>query len=124
MTSAAAAIPGAVGVLPSPGAALPPPADTSPRERLLMDFGWRFHLGHASDPAQDFGFDDDGMFSKTGDLVESLQGKFDESKWRAVDLPHDWAVELDFQNDPGLVNHGFKPLDRNYPATASSATAR
>jgi beta-galactosidase len=83
-----------------------------------MDFGWRFHLGHACDPAQDFGFDGDGIFSKTGDLFESLQDKFDESKWRPVDLPHDWAVELEFENDPGLVNHGFKPLDRNYPATS------
>jgi len=26
------------------------------RERLLLDFGWRFHLGHASDPSRDFGF--------------------------------------------------------------------
>jgi len=118
MTSVAGAGPGTLGVVTSPSPALPPPEDTSPRERLLMDFGWRFHLGHASDPAQDFGFDGDGMFSKTGDLVESLQDKFDESKWRAVDLPHDWAVELEFQNDAGLVNHGFKPLDRNYPATS------
>jgi len=104
----------------SPNSAPPLPEDNlnSPRERLLMDFGWRFHLGHACDPAQDFGFDGDGIFSKTGDLLESLQEKFDESKWRAIDLPHDWAVELDFQNDPGLVNHGFKPLDRNYPATS------
>ena len=118
LTTAAAAIPVTVAAFTSPSPALPPPENASPRERLLMDFGWRFHLGHACDPAQDFGFDGDGIFSKTGDLVESLQGKFDESKWRAVDLPHDWAVELDFQNDPGLVNHGFKPLDRNYPATS------
>ena len=26
------------------------------RERLLMDFGWRFAFGHASDIARDFGF--------------------------------------------------------------------
>ena len=118
LRTAAAAIPGTVAAKASSRPALPPPENASPRERLLLDFGWRFHLGHASDPAQDFGFDGDGMFSKTGDLVESLQEKFDESKWRAVDLPHDWAVELDFQSDPGLVNHGFKPLDRNYPATS------
>lgn len=118
ITSAAAAIPGTVAAVARPTLSLTPTEETSPRERLLMDFGWRFHLGHANDPAQDFGFDGDGMFSKTGDLVEPLQEKFDESKWRAVDLPHDWAVELEFQNDPGLVNRGFKPLDRNYPATS------
>ena len=26
------------------------------RERLLLDFDWRFHFGHANDPAKDFGF--------------------------------------------------------------------
>jgi len=30
---------------PSPGAG---------RERLLLDFGWRFHFGHADDPSKDF----------------------------------------------------------------------
>lgn len=25
-----------------------------PREKLLMDFGWRFAFGHANDPAKDF----------------------------------------------------------------------
>jgi len=117
MTSA---IPATASKVLAPTSALPLPEDnlSSPRERLLMDFGWRFHLGHACDPAQDFGFDGDGIFSKTGDLLESLQEKFDDSKWRPVDLPHDWAVELEFQNDSGLVNHGFKPLDRNYPATS------
>src|SRR5580698_727000 len=28
----------------------------SPRERLLMDFGWRFHLGNAADHRKDFDF--------------------------------------------------------------------
>jgi beta-galactosidase len=88
------------------------------RERLRFDFGWRFHLGHANDPARDFGFDGDGVFSKSGDLFEPCRENFDDSQWRLIDLPHDWAVELPFQNDPGLINHGFKPLDRNYPATS------
>ena len=26
------------------------------RERLLLDFGWSFHFGHADDPAKDFGY--------------------------------------------------------------------
>ena len=103
---------------PSP-AGLPPEADpSSVRERLLLDFGWRFHLGHACDPAQDFGYDGDGVFSKSGELFEPSRDNFDDSKWRVIDLPHDWAVELEFENDPGIVNHGFKPLDRAYPATS------
>ena len=43
---------------------------------------------------------------------------FDDSEWRSIDLPHDWAVELPFENDPDLVNKGFYPLGRKYPATS------
>jgi beta-galactosidase len=114
------AMPTTAARLSSPGAAVYQPEDnpSSPRERLLLDFGWRFHLGHACDPARDFGYGGDGVFSKSGELFEPSYAKFDDSKWRAIDLPHDWAVELEFQNDPGVVNHGFKPLDRSYPATS------
>ena len=31
-------------------------AQTSMRERLVLDFGWRFHFGHADDPTKDFDF--------------------------------------------------------------------
>ena len=37
---------------------------------------------------------------------------------KAVDLPHDWAIELPFQNDPALASKGFYPLGRTYPATS------
>jgi len=37
-------------------AALHGPAPTGLRERLSMDFGWRFALGNANDPDNDFGF--------------------------------------------------------------------
>jgi beta-galactosidase len=83
-----------------------------------MDFGWRFHLGHACDPAGDFGFGGEGAFAKSGELFEPSGQKFDDSKWRVVDLPHDWAVELDFENDPEMVDHGYKPLGRTHPATS------
>ena len=33
----------------------------------------------------------------------------------AVDLPHDWAIELPFQNDPALASKGFYPLGRELP---------
>jgi beta-galactosidase len=96
------------------------PAETaasgSGRERLLLDFGWRFHLGHAADMAQDFGFR--GNFSKTGNFGPAAALLFDDNDWRAVDLPHDWAIELPFQNDPALTSKGFYPLGRAYPATS------
>src|ERR1035438_2136896 len=41
---------------PAVGAAPASPGSAAGRERLLLDFGWRFHLGHAADVAQDFNF--------------------------------------------------------------------
>ena len=105
-------------------AAQSPAASTAPasalRERLALDFGWRFHLGHANDPAQDFGWGKSGdTFAKSGEPKTAVvTEKFDDSGWRKVDLPHDWAIELPFQNDPTLKDHGFHPIGRAYPATS------
>jgi beta-galactosidase len=90
------------------------------RERLLFDFGWRFHFGNADDPSKDFGFGsgETGNFQKTGNFMPACAIAFNDSDWRAVDLPHDWAVELPFQNDRALASKGFYPLGRNYPATS------
>jgi beta-galactosidase len=91
----------------------------APRERLLLDFNWRFHLGHANDAAQDFGFGRGEEFAKTGAFMLPLfRPAFDVSAWRQLDLPHDWAVELPFENDPELYQQGFKPIGRAYPATS------
>jgi beta-galactosidase len=92
----------------------------SGRERLLLDFGWRFHFGHADDPARDFGFGSEatGNFRKTGNFLPAGALAFDDSDWRALDLPHDWAVELSFEDDPALASKGFYPLGRKYPATS------
>jgi len=98
---------------PAAGAAAAPGAG---RERRLLDFGWRFHFGHATDAAQDFNFS--GNFSKTGNFGAVSTLLFDDSGWKAVDLPHDWAIELPFQNDPALGSKGFYPLGRSYPATS------
>jgi beta-galactosidase len=86
------------------------------RERLLLDFGWRFHFGHATDASKDFDFR--GNFSKTGGFGAVSTLPFDDSDWKAVDLPHDWAIELPFENDPALGSKGFYPLGRTYPATS------
>jgi beta-galactosidase len=90
----------------------------SPREKLLFDFGWKFKLGNGADPAKDLGFGmGQGDFSKTGDFKFS-QPEFDDSSWRALNLPHDWAVELPFVWDMEQMEHGFKPLGRRYPETS------
>ena len=90
----------------------------APREHLLFDFGWKFFQGHACDPLRDLNFGkDQGDFAKSGEFEFAL-GKFDDSKWRPLDLPHDWAVELPFVNDDDLKSHGYKPLGRKYPETS------
>jgi beta-galactosidase len=98
----------------------PAQAGGSPRERLLLDFGWRFHFGHADDPSKDLGMGSGrtGNFMKTGNFLPAGRSNFDDSEWKAVDLPHDWAIELPFQNDPALSSKGFYPLGRAYPATS------
>jgi len=97
------------------------PAPSNPtRERLLLDFGWRFHLGDACDATKDFGFGSgrSGNFQKTGGFLTASSLAFDDIDWKPVDLPHDWAVELPFTNDAALQSKGFYPLGRSYPATS------
>ncbi len=92
------------------------------RERLLLDFGWRFHLGNADKEAGDFNLGSGGQtFAKSGNLgrtVKPAAANFDDSSWQKVDLPHDWAVELPFHEDKPLIQHGSKPLGRDYPDTS------
>src|SRR6185437_5636443 len=93
-------------------------AAVAPREQLLFDFGWRFTFGNGNDPTKDLGFGyGQGDFAKTGDFKFAKAG-FDDSKWRALNLPHDWAVELPFVWDEEQKSHGYKPLGRRYPETS------
>jgi beta-galactosidase len=89
------------------------------RERLLMDFEWRFHLGNASDPAKDFdyGRGDPSSNTKAGDAVGAVRPDFDDGDWALVDLPHDWAVESGFKPEAD-EHHGYRPLGREWPSTS------
>ncbi|MGD0158576.1 MAG: beta-galactosidase GalA [Terracidiphilus sp.] len=89
-----------------------------PREQLLLDFGWKFQFGNGNDSAKDLDFGNtEEAFAKTGDFKFARVG-YDDSKWRALNLPHDWAVELPFMWDDPLRSHGYKPLGRRYPETS------
>jgi beta-galactosidase len=93
-------------------------AAVAPREQLLFDFGWKFQFGHGTDPAHDLDFGmGQGDFAKTGDFAFA-KAKFDDSKWRMLNLPHDWAVELPFVHDDVQQSHGYKPVGRRYPETS------
>ena len=107
------------GPLTAP-ASLASPTPGAGRERLLLDFGWSFHFGHADDPVRDFGYGSAwaGNFQKTGNFMPAGSTSFVDDDWRRVDLPHDWTVELPFKNDPDLQSKGFYPLGRKYPETS------
>ena len=92
-----------------------PAAADDVRQRVRIDDGWRFALGHAWDPAQDF---DHGtrafFFAKAGFGDGPAAADFDDRPWRRVDLPHDWAVELPF-SERGSSPHGSKAIGRAFP---------
>jgi beta-galactosidase len=92
------------------------PQQSSPRERLLMDFGWRFALGHSYDTRRDFnnGSGYFSYFAKTGYGDGAASTDFDDRGWRQLDVPHDWCVEFPFDQRGGF-SHGYKAIGRNFP---------
>jgi beta-galactosidase len=48
---------------------------TNTQHNQLFDFGWKFFLG---------------------DNPNASKSDFNDSKWRSVDLPHDWSIEGHF----------------------------
>jgi beta-galactosidase len=74
-------------------AQLPPPAGGALRQVIRLDEGWKFHRGGAQ---------------------SAEEPAFDDSRWRSVDLPHDWSIEdlpasaSPFDRDAvGQVSTGF-----------------
>jgi len=98
-------------------------AQPLPKGRLLTNFdeGWRFAFGHAADPARDFNFTVSNIFAKTGKAEGSaIDPRFDDSQWRKLTLPHDWAVELPFVKSDNfdVMAHGYKPVGGLFPETS------
>ena len=82
-------------------------APASPRERLSLDRGWLFHLGDITPPPIDNG-DASYNAAKAGNAVGAAATAYDDSDWRPLNLPHDWAVEGPF--DPkGNSAQGYRP---------------
>ena len=96
-------------------------AQSQDRIKINLDEDWKFHLGNASDPAKDFNYSIANIFSKSGAAGNSaINPKFDDSSWRTLNLPHDWAVELPFANSPNfdVMAHGYKPVVGLFPETS------
>lgn len=77
----------------------------APRERLLMDFGWKFHIGNEWGIAQNL--------AKAGTGSGPASSSFSDASWRSVNLPHDWAIELPFDSSAD-GSHGFKAIGRGF----------
>ncbi len=97
----------------------PSRVESKSREHLLMDFGWRFALGHAFKPEKDFGHGTGyfSFFTKTGYGDGPAAPNFDDRAWRVIDLPHNWAVELPFDSTAGH-SHGYKAIGRGFPGNS------
>lgn len=66
-------------------------AETAPGPRLVanFDFEWQFHLG---------------------DAEGAQEPDFDDGEWKTVDLPHDWSIEGEYdENHPSGRRGGFLP---------------
>lgn len=91
---------------------------SSPRKKINFDNDWKFHLGHAADAGKDFNFSVANIFSKTGKADKTaIDPRFNDSSWRTLNLPHDWAVELPFENVDNfdVMAHGYRPVGGLFP---------
>lgn len=85
-------------------------AAESPRQHLSLDRGWKFHLGDDWPGAMRL----DKAGASTGPASD---GQFADVTWRTVNLPHDWAIELPFDQTADM-NHGFKALGPGFEANS------
>ncbi|MBL0181767.1 MAG: glycosyl hydrolase 53 family protein [Chitinophagaceae bacterium] len=91
------------------------------RKKINFDDNWKFAFGNANDPAKDFNYSIATIFAKTGAAqTTAIDPKFNDSAWRKLSLPHDWAVELPFVYSKSFdeQSHGYKPVGGAYPETS------
>lgn len=107
------------------------------RERISLDSGWRFQWGDPPDVTTNVTYypeisdlakldsNEIGTGTNTetymesnrvdifgthaGENVSFVETNYDDSGWRQLNLPHDWAVELPF-NSSADGGHGYKPV--------------
>ncbi|MBN2744103.1 MAG: DUF4982 domain-containing protein [Marinilabiliaceae bacterium] len=91
----------------------------SARERLLMDFGWKFAFGHPFDKSRDFntGTSYFSYMAKAGYGDGAAAAGFDDRTWRSLDVPHDWAAEAPFEGRASH-SHGYKAVGPGFPETS------
>jgi len=91
------------------------------RKQVNIDNNWKFSFGHAANPEKDFNYSIKTIFSKSGGAAgTAIDANFNDSNWRTLNLPHDWAVELPFAfvDNFDVESHGYKPVGGLFPATS------
>jgi beta-galactosidase len=83
----------------------PAHAQQTPREKLLMDLGWKFHVGN------EWGTGEGPI--NLGVSTGPARPDFNDNSWATVNLPHDWSVALPFDRS-APADHGFKPIGPNF----------
>jgi len=82
------------------------PAAQPERERLSFDRGWLFHRGDIPFP-EVIGHQPSYQNAKAGAAGGAAAQAYDDTGWREVDLPHDWASESPIDKDANLAQ-GFR----------------
>ena len=101
--------------------AMPVLGQTSQRETIRLDEGWKFALGHAASPAKDFGCGTEyfNYLTKANSIHNEgpYAMKFDDAAWQEVRIPHDWATTLPYAREASH-SHGYKTVGYKYPETS------
>lgn len=83
------------------------PAQAAGRERLSLDQGWLFHRGDVAVPPIK-GHGPSYHNGKANGTPGAAAADHDDSGWRRLDLPHDWAVEGTFDRSEN-ASQGYLP---------------
>ena len=78
----------------------------SPRERLSLDAGWRFHLGDIPFP-RTVSHSDCYNAAKAARATGAAAPGHDDTEWLVVNVPHDWASESPYVSGECL-SQGFR----------------
>ena len=97
---------GALSLAQTSAAPASPPA-ASPRQRLSLDYGWRFIQADLPFPKID-GHEASYAHAKAGNAEGAAAVDFDDSDWISVDLPHDFALAQTVEPTANL-SQGYKP---------------
>lgn len=93
--------------MPAPGRTLPARLPDPDPSRTLLELGWRFHEGDVVTP-EPADHNATYLSVKAGNARGAAAPVYDDSDWRDVRLPHDWAAEQPFV-ETANVSQGYRP---------------